>query len=122
MKVSVVIPTYNRDKELARCLSSLVKQSFKNFEVLVCDDGSNDETEQVVRLYSKQIPINYHYTENSGRPAVPRNLCWRLAKSDYIAYDAQQLHNVHTRYYGDSSVMVNDALNNSEATVRKIIV
>jgi glycosyltransferase involved in cell wall biosynthesis len=86
MKVSVVIPTYNRAKELSRCLRSLVNQSFKNFEVLVCDDGSDDETEYVVQKYSKQLCIRYHYSENSGGPAQPRNYGWRLAKADYIAF------------------------------------
>ena len=85
-KVSVVIPTYNRAKELLRGLDSLVEQSFKNFEVLVCDNGSTDETTQVVQLYSKQLRIQHHWSKNSGGPALPRNLGWRLAKAEYIAF------------------------------------
>ena len=47
--VSVVIPTFNRAQDLRRCLDSLVAQSFKKFEVLVCDDGSTDNSESVAQ-------------------------------------------------------------------------
>jgi glycosyltransferase involved in cell wall biosynthesis len=81
----VVIPTYNRADSVARCLDSLVAQTFKDFEVLVCDDGSTDGTAQVVSRYCDRLSLTYHRTENFGGPARPRNLGLRLARGTYIA-------------------------------------
>lgn len=85
-RVSVIIPTYNRAEALRRCLESLVKQTFKNFEVLVCDDGSSDQTFSVVEEYSGRLYIVYDYDSNFGGPAVPRNRGIKLARSEYIAF------------------------------------
>lgn len=84
--VSVIIPTYNREEALRRCLESLTKQTFKNFEVLVCDDGSSDQTSSVVEEYSGQLDIVYDYDSNFGGPAVPRNRGIKLARSEYLAF------------------------------------
>jgi glycosyltransferase involved in cell wall biosynthesis len=84
-QVSVVIPTYNRAKDLRRCLDSVVAQTFRDFEVLVCDDGSTDETAQVVGLYKGVLDLTYRWNENFGGPARPRNLGLRLARGTYVA-------------------------------------
>lgn len=62
--VSVIIPTYNRQSELRRCLDSLVKQTLGDFEVLVCDDGSTDNTVAVINDYVSALDITYDYAEN----------------------------------------------------------
>ena len=85
-KISIVIPTYNRACELDRCLDSLLKQTYKNFEVLVCDDGSTDFSKRVVDSYTDKLDLTYIYSENFGGPARPRNLGIRAAKSPYIAF------------------------------------
>ncbi len=84
--VSVVIPTYNRAKDIARCLASLVAQTFKDFEVLVCDDGSADATGDVVRRYQDRIKLTYKWSENFGGPARPRNIGIGLARGELIAF------------------------------------
>ena len=53
--ISVIIPTYNREKSLKRCLRSLENQTFKDFEVIICDDGSSDNTKKVVNYYRKTM-------------------------------------------------------------------
>jgi glycosyltransferase involved in cell wall biosynthesis len=81
----VVIPTYNRANDLKRCLDSVVAQTFRDFEVLVCDDGSTDATAELVSLYKGSLNLTYHWAENFGGPARPRNLGLRLARGTYVA-------------------------------------
>ena len=85
-KFSVVIPTYNRARDIPRCLDSLVLQELQDFEVLICDDGSTDDTASVVENYSHLLDITYSYGENSGGPARPRNRGISLANAPYIAF------------------------------------
>ncbi len=84
--LSVIIPTYNRAIDLDRCLKSLENQTFKNFEVLVCDDGSTDNTSEIVEKYDSLLTITYVKDENFGGPARPRNNGIKNAKGDFIAF------------------------------------
>jgi len=86
VRVSVIIPTYNRAEALRRCLDSLIGQTFKSFEVIVCDDGSTDETKGVVEEYIGLLDLTYDYAENFGGPARPRNRGLQLAIGEYIAF------------------------------------
>jgi glycosyltransferase involved in cell wall biosynthesis len=85
-RVSVIIPTYNRARDVGRCLDSLVQQTFKDFEVLVCDDGSVDATAAVVEPYKSRLALTYHWAENFGGPARPRNTGLQLARGEYLAF------------------------------------
>jgi len=85
-RVSVVIPTYNRADKLRRCLESLKDQSINDFEVIVCDDGSTDNTSEVVKEYMHVLDIGYDYADNFGGPARPRNRGIKLARAPYIAF------------------------------------
>ena len=84
--ISVIIPTYSRACDLDWCLKSLENQTYKNFEVLVCDDGSTDNTEEIVVKYNSKLTINYIKDENFGGPARPRNNGIKKAKGDFIAF------------------------------------
>ncbi len=86
MKVSIIIPTYNRADKLYISLLSLTNQTFKDFEVIVCDDGSIDNTKEVVEGFSSQLNITYNSDNNFGGPAKPRNRGIRLAKGEIIAF------------------------------------
>lgn len=83
---SVVIPTYNRASCIARCLDSLLSQTFNDFEVLVCDDGSTDNTQEIVAQYKNSLHIRYFWNENWGGPARPRNIGIQNAKSEWICF------------------------------------
>lgn len=83
--VSIVIPTYNRANDLRRCLFSLVSQTYRNFEVIVCDDGSTDDSEVVVKEFQFSLKINYYHLKNFGGPSRPRNFGIQKAKGKYIA-------------------------------------
>ncbi len=85
-RVSVVVSTYMRASLIDRCLASLKAQTFKDFEVLICDDGSTDETETLVERNKDPLDLTYHWAENFGGPARPRNAGLRLARGEYVAF------------------------------------
>ena len=75
---SIVVPTYNREKFIVKTIQSLLNQTYNNFELLIIDDGSTDNTEKVVREIEDQR-IQYHQKENGERGAA-RNYGAKLAK------------------------------------------
>jgi glycosyltransferase involved in cell wall biosynthesis len=83
---SVVIPTYNDARDLDRCLASLVAQTYKNFEVIVCDDGSTDNTKEVAESYQGRLDLVYEWEKNWGGPARPRNRGIALARAEWICF------------------------------------
>jgi glycosyltransferase involved in cell wall biosynthesis len=80
--VSVVIPCYNHAQFLAHAIESVLAQSYSNFEIMVVDDGSTDDTAKVVRTYS---PVHYVYKDNAGRSAA-RNTGLRLSRGEFIVF------------------------------------
>lgn len=85
-RVSVVIPNYNRAGDLRRCLESLVAQTFDDFEVLVCDDGSTDNSAEVAAGFTDQLDLRFDTAENFGGPARPRNRGIALARAPFVAF------------------------------------
>ena len=83
---SIIIPTYNRAEKLRRALASLETQSFRDFEVIVCDDGSTDDTGQVVKSFTEKFPLRYLREENWGGPARPRNNGLKLACGEWVCF------------------------------------
>jgi len=83
---SIIIPTYNRREKLQRCLDALVHQTYKNFEVIICDDGSTDGTDAVVDTFKDKLDIHYAWAKNWGGPAKPRNLGLTIARYEWICY------------------------------------
>lgn len=86
-KVSVIVPTYNRAHCIADALDSIIKQTFKCFEIIIIDDGSTDNTKDVIVRYFKDLPFNskYFFQKNAG-PAAARNLGINKSTGDYIAF------------------------------------
>lgn len=81
--ISIVIPTFNRCELLKRALESVYKQSYTHFETIVVDDGSTDETEQIVALFFPQV--RYFKQPNNGVSSA-RNKGVQEAKGDWIAF------------------------------------
>ena len=81
---TIVIPSYNRGHIVGRAIESVLNQSYSDFEIIVVDDGSTDNTKEVVCQYLDSR-INYFFQENSGVSAA-RNTGSKLAKGDYIAF------------------------------------
>ena len=84
MKVSVIIPTYNRDAVLKRAIKSVLSQTFQDFELIIVDDGSIDETKEVINSF-RSSKIKYFYQKNSGGAAGPKNTGIKIAQGKYIA-------------------------------------
>lgn len=86
-KISVIIPVYNVEKYIERCLLSLENQCFKNFEVILVNDGSTDKTEKIILDYwsKSELDIKYFYEDNAGQ-AYARNAAMAKASGKYIAF------------------------------------
>lgn len=87
--VSIIMPTYNRATVINRAIDSVLKQTYSNFELIIVDDGSTDNTFSLVnRLYSKELQsghIKYFQQQNSGVSAA-RNYGLSKSRGEYIAY------------------------------------
>lgn len=91
MFFSVVIPVYNRPQEVDELLHSLTQQTYKHFETLIIEDGSEDRCDDIVEQYQDQLDIRYYYKENSGQ-GFSRNYGFERAKGDYfIVFDSDCL-------------------------------
>jgi len=82
-KVSVVIPTYNRAFFLKEAIESVLEQTFMDYEIIVVNDGSTDDTGKVIQEFGPRI--KYYYQENQGRSNA-RNCGIRAAIGEYIAF------------------------------------
>lgn len=83
--VSVIIPTWNRADLIRDAIDSVLRQTYKNLEILICDDGSTDTTRQVVGSIDDDR-IRFIDGEHSGRPAVPRNRGIGACRGEWIAF------------------------------------
>jgi glycosyltransferase involved in cell wall biosynthesis len=84
-KVSVVIPSYNRARYLRRAIQSVLDQTFKDFEIIVVDDASTDETPQIVEAF-RNPTIRYFRHDTNQREARSRNPGVQNAVGEYIAF------------------------------------
>ena len=89
-KISVIIPCYNAESTLKRCIDSVINQTFgfENIELILYDDASTDSTKTMIEDYAKQynniFPI--YSTENSGFPVRGRNEGIKMATSEYVMF------------------------------------
>lgn len=84
-KVSVIIPTYNRANLIRETINSVLNQTYQNFEILIIDDGSTDNTKTVVQSF-KDSRIKYILQKHCGLPAKARNKGLNVAKGEFIAF------------------------------------
>jgi len=82
IKISVIIPTYNTAELIKKALDSVLKQTYKPYEIIVVDDGSTDNTKHALRKYYKKI--KYYYWKNHGLSAA-RNKGIKKSKGELIA-------------------------------------
>src|SRR5262245_7900755 len=84
MRISIILPLYNKAAYVGRALSSILSQSFEDYELLVVDDGSTDEGASVVRSFrDRRITMLY---QSNGGPGAARNLGLRYAQGDLVAF------------------------------------
>ena len=84
MKISIIVPVYNAEKYIEKCINSIIKQTYKNIEIIVINDGSTDETKEKLKKIqdSRVIIIN---KENTG-VSDSRNIGIEVSKGDYIMF------------------------------------
>jgi len=83
-KISVVIPVYNKDKYLKKTIESVLNQDFIDFELILVDDGSTDDSAKLIKSFDDER-IQYFYQENKG-VSTARNSGVALSKSSLIAF------------------------------------
>ena len=85
--ISVIIPVYNRKQYIGECLDSLLAQTFQNFEIIVIDDSSTDNSVEIVESYlpkfGERLKI-IKLEKNTGHPGIPRNKGIAIAQGEYI--------------------------------------
>ena len=97
LKISVVVPVYNTEKYLKRCVDSILNQKMKDYELIIVNDGSQDNSEEIIKKYEQQYSniIKYYKKENGGlsdarnygvAKATGKYICF-IDSDDYIAED-----------------------------------
>ena len=85
-KVSIIIPIYNTEKYLKKCLNSITNQSYKNLEIILIDDGSTDNSGKIADEYAKKdTRIKVIHQKNAGQSAA-RNRGLKIASGEYISF------------------------------------
>ena len=97
MKISVIIPVYNVYDYLDKCLSSLVNQTDTNFEVIIVNDGSTDNSQKIIDKYVSENANMHSYIKENGGLASARNYGLKKATGDYILFlDSDDYYELNT--------------------------
>lgn len=86
MSISVIIPTYNEEKVIVHCLESLGDQTYKNFEIIIVDDGSKDNTLQIAKNIKRLIPEVKVLKQKHKGPGAARNHGVKQAKGEILVF------------------------------------
>ena len=86
-KISVVVPVYNNERYIDRCLVSILKQKMQDFEIIIVNDGSTDNSEKIINEYIEKYPkkIKYYSYQNRGI-SYTRNFGIKHCEGDYICF------------------------------------
>lgn len=114
MKVSIIIPIFNAEKHLSKCIDSVLNQSYKNFEIILIDDGSLDNSSKICKKYEKKYEFIHYYKKNNGGPSSARNLGIIHSKGEYIMFidcddyiDNNMLYNMLKNSYNCDIIISN---------------
>jgi len=86
MKLSIIIPVYNVEKYIFKCLESIKKQSFSNFEVIIVNDGSTDNSQNIINEFEKADNRFKSYIKTNGGLSDARNYGIKYASGDYLLF------------------------------------
>lgn len=86
-KISVIMPVYNSEKTVGASIDSILNQTFQDFEIIICDDASTDESYEVIKQYEEKHPKTIKILKNVDnlKSSATSNKCIDVAKGDYIA-------------------------------------
>lgn len=109
---SVIIPVYNSEKTIARLLESILKQSFKDYEVIIINDGSKDNSENVVLNYQDKFNDFHYILKKNGGVSSTRNVGLQKAEGEYILFaDADDY------FEEDSFLKIYDCIKNNNSSL-----
>ena len=86
VKVSVIVPVYNVEKYIDKCLTSLVNQTLKDIEIIIVNDGSPDKSQKIIDKYVKKHSNIKSYIKKNGGISSARNYGLKYAHGEYIAF------------------------------------
>ena len=87
MKISVIIPVYNVEKYISKCLDSIVNQTLESIEIIVVNDGSLDNSQEIIDEYVKKYPKKVKsFIKDNGGQGSARNIGLQHAKGEYISF------------------------------------
>lgn len=84
--LSIIVPMYNSEATISRCIESILCQSFKNFELILVDDGSNDNTAKISLSYKNKDSRIVYYRKPNGGVSSARNMGIKIANGKYIQF------------------------------------
>ena len=115
--VSAIITTHNRVDLLPRALDSVIAQSYPNMEIIVVDDGSVDETSELIKKYQREVPIRYVQIEQSVGAPRARNKGIEVAQGEFIAglddddkWHEDRIRELMAAYSDDFSCVTSDTI------------
>lgn len=82
---SIIVPVYNRPEELRQLLGSIKRNTFRDIEVIVIDDGSDQKSDEVCKDFEGDFPLRYHWFENAG-PGIARNQGAGFAQGEWLLF------------------------------------
>lgn len=113
--VSVIIPVYNVERYIDRCLRSVVAQTYQNMEIILIDDGSTDLSGEICNEYAKNNMNIFVLHQNNQGQSIARNNAVKIAKGEYICFIdsddyvsadyVERLVDVYQRYNADISII-----------------
>lgn len=85
--ISIIVPIYNAEKYIQQCIESLIRQTYTNFEIILIDDGSTDNSPKIINQFQKQYSsIIRSFTQNNSGVSAARNKGIELALGEYITF------------------------------------
>ena len=95
--VSIIMPSYNTANYISESINSVMNQTYKNWELIIVDDCSTDNTDEIVKKFLKDKRIRYFKNNKNSGAAISRNKALREAKGRWIAFlDSDDLWVLHT--------------------------
>lgn len=94
--ISVIVPIYNQEKYLDNCINQLLNQTYKNYEIILINDGSNDDSFNICKKYFNKKNVRYYHKKNGGVSSA-RNLGLKYALGEYCVF--VDCDDTYSKYY-----------------------
>ena len=131
-KVSIIIPAYNTEKYIFKCLYSLIAQTLKEIEIIVINDGSTDSTPFIIKKFSDADGRIKIITQSNQKQGAARNAGVKIASGEYVGFvdsddwvDSnyfEKLYNAATKYNSDIALATNVRIGNGKTKKRLNII